>query len=169
MDGYLEDDDIENSDLDNEGYADELPNDYDDSPNPEEAEASDGKIEKISNPEFVMMIIVAVIFDSLQFIISLTSLIGGVTALIGGIIATGIGLFGWLTFFVWFKIKGISFSSARRMTREVVTRLIELIPYLNMLPMLTFTVVVTKIEEKLESHSRLAHAPAKAYAKHQQA
>ncbi len=89
---------------------------------------------KISKTTIILMIIVALFFDLIQFILSLM--------VIGFVVNWSISVFAWLTFFLWFKIKGVSFANPKRAGSLLGGFLIELIPLVDMLPAWTGAIIL---------------------------
>lgn len=115
------------------------------------------------------MVAVALLFDGLQAAANLLHgipLVGNLSA----IAITGlISVWAWLTFYVWFKLNGISFVSPKRALALNGGFLLEIIPVLNALPAWTAAVVIiflsTRAEELLEKvpgGSKIAGAALKA-------
>lgn len=107
---------------------------------------------KLSFIDMFFMIGVALIYDGIPALFTLvTSPVGGV----GGVIAGwAIWPFAWLTFFVWFRMKGVKFLGNKWRTASFFGMpFIEFIPLINNLPGWTAMGVVTyltvKAEEKL--------------------
>jgi hypothetical protein len=93
-----------------------------------------------------LMTITALFFDVLQLLLIFFA--------VGVVADTFITVFAGLTFFTWFKIHGVSFASPKRLMALGGGWLIELIPFLNILPTWTFavwyTISTTKIAEVAE-------------------
>ncbi|MEW5907754.1 MAG: hypothetical protein AB1643_01035 [Patescibacteria group bacterium] len=110
--------------------------------------------QRISNITAILIIIVALLYDGLDALISLLQaipVIGGVIAIFFGSI---LDIWAWLTFYVWFKVKGVSLSdSIARAICYNAGLLLELIPVLGALPFWTLSVIImiliVKAEDKL--------------------
>lgn len=101
------------------------------------------------------MIAVALFYDMAQAgldVLHLIPFIGNAFAIMGTMI---IDLWAFLTFYVWFKIHGVSFASPKRGLTMAGAVIIELIPVVNALPAWTAAVVIlfltTRGEEALAS------------------
>lgn len=90
---------------------------------------------KIDNTTFVLMLCVAVCIDSVQFALNFLLIIGWIIIWMMNVLA-------WLTFYLWFKIKGVNFSNPKRGLSLFGGFLIELIPVINALPAWTMAVVL---------------------------
>lgn len=89
---------------------------------------------RISSGDAGILISVAIFYDAMQAILNLIPLIGNAIAWVMSIIA-------WLTFYIWFKIKGVSFQDAKYYKKLLLGGLIEAIPIVNFLPSWTITVI----------------------------
>ena len=89
----------------------------------------------------VFMVVVAVFFDVLQFLL--------------GFVYMGwvVGIFAGLTFYVWFKIHGISFMKPKRLLAFGGASIIEIIPIplLASLPAWTAAVLYLAISNKIKA------------------
>lgn len=82
-----------------------------------------------------LMIITALIFDALQFILDFIPLLGWV-------ISSLVGVFAWLTFFTWTAIRGWKISSVqKKFVNDVILPFVDLVPIVNALPMQTIKIV----------------------------
>ena len=81
------------------------------------------------------MIVVAIFFDVLQF---------GVNFIIGPgqIGAPLMEIFAQLTFWLWFKLNGISYTSSKRLASVAGGMLVGVIPFVDMLPELTIEIII---------------------------
>ncbi len=102
---------------------------------------------KISDPIKVLMLVVAVFFDVVKFGINFIPILGQVLAIL-------VGIFAQMTFWLWFKMKGVSYNSAKRLIPVISATLIGFVPFLDMIPDLTlemiFVLGTLKAEEVLE-------------------
>lgn len=98
------------------------------------------KDEKVSKITMGMMIAVALFFDGVQFGADLLNFIPFVGFILAWTITSGVSIFAWLTFFLWFKLKGVKFDS-KVATTTVGAFFIELIPILNAFPAWTLSIV----------------------------
>ena len=87
------------------------------------------------------MIAVARFFDGIQFGADLMNFIPYVGFILAWTITSGVSIFAWLTFFLWFRLMGSKFDS-KVVATTVGTFFIELIPGLNALPAWTLSIVV---------------------------
>ena len=70
------------------------------------------------------MVFVAVFFDLLQAILA--------ALIIGGFLNWFVNLIAWLTFFLWFKLNGVSIGdSGRKWLVQGGTWMIEMLPFIN--------------------------------------
>lgn len=102
---------------------------------------------RIGNISAGLMISVALIFDAIQTILTFIG--------IGIIVGPFISLWSFLTFFTWFKIKGVTFidrAGGKKVAAWAGTFLLEAIPGLNSLPGITIatiaTIIFTRIEDR---------------------
>jgi len=100
-----------------------------------------------------LMIFTALCFDGIQALI-------GWIPIFGNILADLFSIFVFLTFFLWFWMNGISMMKPKRLLSMGGGTIIEMIPYLNLLPAWTMVVVyligTTKIKEIASKHPTLA-------------
>lgn len=94
---------------------------------------------------FMMMVTVALTLDIILAIVSWFAVVA-----IGAIINWIISAVAFCTFYLWFKLKGIKFNSPKKMLALPGGFLIEMIPYLNMLPGWTMAVFMTTAADKIE-------------------
>ena len=86
---------------------------------------------------FVLMLSVAIFFDTLQAIFLLIPFLGW-------IFSSLISIFAWLTFYVWTSIKGWGLSDTlKQIIVNWALPFIEIIPILNTLPTWTLKVVLS--------------------------
>ena len=108
---------------------------------------------QIKDTTAILMIGTALFFDLLQAII-------GWIPIVGNILADAMSIFIFLTFFLWFWMNGIKMVTPKRLTSMIGGGLVEMIPYLNLLPAWTLVVVyligTTKIKELASKHPTLA-------------
>jgi hypothetical protein len=99
---------------------------------------------KLSTGISALLIGVAITFDFAQFLIGFIPVLGQI---IGWFISATAGF----TFWLWFRLLGISFSRKKRGVTLAVGGVVEMIPFLNMLPVWTSAVVRIIISTKTES------------------
>lgn len=99
----------------------------------------DAKEKGLSNITISLMVIVALFFDLLQW-------------LLGWIfMGWSVSIFAWLTFYIWFKTKGISFMKPKRLAAFGGSFIIELIPVLgDILPTWTAAVIYLALDSKVK-------------------
>jgi len=93
----------------------------------------------LTNTTVVLMICVALFYDALQWLL--------------GWIFMGwlVTIYAGLTFYVWFKIKGISFMKLKRLATFSGSFIIELIPVIgDVLPAWTASIVYLAIDSKIK-------------------
>jgi len=93
------------------------------------------KNKKISSATGMLMVSIALFFDSFQGLIE-------IIPVLGQIFSSLITIFAGLTFYLWFKINGVDFVNPKRAGYLGGGFLIELIPFLNILPAWTLTVIL---------------------------
>lgn len=103
---------------------------------------------EISITTLILMVGVAIFYDVFQLIIEIIPLVGQILSLF-------ITLFAFLTFYVWFKIKGRSFASPKRAMAMGAGVIIEIIPILNILPGWTVAVLFLVGIERVEKIARM--------------
>lgn len=107
-----------------------------------EEEKKDEKAEEkekgLKSTTVVLMITVALFFDALQALL---------TFIFMGWLA---GFFAGLTFYLWFRIHGISFMKPKRLATFGGTALIEFIPFLSVIPAWTFAVAYLALDSKIK-------------------
>ena len=87
----------------------------------------------------VFMIAVALFFDALQILL---------TFIFMGWLAN---IFAGLTFYLWFKLHGISFMKPKRMMAFGGANLVELVPFLSIIPAWTVAVSYLALESKIQA------------------
>lgn len=91
------------------------------------------------------MLAVAICVDSTQMLVDLLHFIPAVGNILAWITSTLLSIVTWLTFFIWFKIKGIDFTSGKQATKRLLAFaggfLAELIPVIDALPAWTFSII----------------------------
>lgn len=110
------------------------------------------KEHKITVVTFTLMISVALFYDGAQFLVNWLSV--DVVTFIGATLAwlssLMVDVWAFLTFYVWFKVKGVSFANPKRGLTMAGATLIELIPVLSSLPAWTLAVVICFITTRGE-------------------
>lgn len=100
-------------------------------------EEQQGKEKGLKNWEVALMIATALFFDALNALLNLIFM--------GWVVS----IFAFLTFYVWFKIKGIHFMTPKRFTAMWGGFIFELIPALSVLPGWTVAVAFLALEKKV--------------------
>lgn len=96
---------------------------------------------RISKTTFWLMVGVAIFFDLIQIILTLLAV---------GIVADSlITVVAGLTFFLWFKLKGVQFNNSKKILTAGGSFLVEAIPVLNVIPTWTISVILTALGEKI--------------------
>lgn len=67
-----------------------------------------------------------------------------------------ISIFAYLTFFVWFAVYKIKFTSPKRFLTAGTSMLLEIIPFVAALPALTVAVTIISLDTKIK---KIAHLP----------
>jgi len=84
-----------------------------------------------------LMVMVALIYDGLQALIDLISV-----GTVGWAINPLINIWSFLTFFFWFKLKGVSFISPKKLATILTPSFLEFFPLVNSLPTWTCGVII---------------------------
>jgi len=92
----------------------------------------------LENHTIVFMIVVALFYDALQL------------ALAFAFMDWLVGIFAFLTFYVWFKMKGMSFMKPKRALVMGGGFIIEIIPVLSILPAWTLAVTILALDSKIK-------------------
>ncbi len=82
---------------------------------------------KFGGVTFILMLIVALLFDGIQILVQLIPVAGQ-------ILGSAIGLIAFMTFFLWFAMKGMRFLTAGRIIAMTGTLFVEVIPLASALP-----------------------------------
>ncbi len=90
------------------------------------------KINRIPSVIAGLMISVAIVFDLLGFGLAFIPVAGW-------LIASAIGVVAFLTFFLWFNFRGVSYNGTRKIALSGIGFLLELVPLLNALPAWTIS------------------------------
>ncbi len=108
---------------------------------------------KIKDTTAFLIIFTALCFDGGQAIL-------GWVPIVGNILADFLSIFAFFTFSLWFYMYGIEMLTPKRLMSMIGGGVIEMIPYLNLLPAWTMVVVyligTTKIQELANKHPTLA-------------
>ena len=96
------------------------------------------KEKEIKSHTIVLMICTALFFDVLQWVLAFVFMDWLVS------------IFAYLTFFLWFKINGVSFTKPKRLATAGSTILLESFPIIASLPALTAGVVITALDTKVK-------------------
>jgi len=96
----------------------------------------ENKEKGLGNPTIILMFVVAIFFDVTQWLLAFIFM------------DWLLSIFAYLTFFIWFKIKGISFMKPKRLFVAGTSFLLEIIPFIAALPALTAAVVITALDSK---------------------
>jgi len=128
-------------------YSDEFDTSYEDDTQNEDINTDASY--RIGTATFFLMISLALFFDIAQIVITILSF-----GTIGAIISPILSGLAWFLFYIWFKMKSIDLMSSRRFVRNILTGLAELIPYIDLLPMWTTTIILTTRETRKEDRRR---------------
>lgn len=91
---------------------------------------------ELSNGTILLMVSTAIFFDVLQIAFALIAM------------DWVVGIFGFLTFFIWFKINGVSFLTPKRAIAMSGSAIIEAFPFLSSLPTWTLAVIIIAMDTK---------------------
>lgn len=136
--------------------AEDAPNDIQEQKSPEPkvvtsgAEGGDTPKQKIPSSTAILMIGLALFFDGLQFFLNLIPFVGNALSSIFVV------PFAWLSFYVWFKIRGVDFVSPKRSLTLFGAGFLELIPILNVLPAWTLAVVALIITTRIKKGLKIS-------------
>lgn len=103
--------------------------------------------EEVSKITMWAMIAVALFFDGIQILTSYIYFIPFVGFFLEWAIASGVSIFAFLTFFLWFHLAGIKFN-AKIASTTAGAFFIELIPLLSALPTWTLSVIMVFLLSK---------------------
>lgn len=86
----------------------------------------------------------ALIFDGLQFILTLT--------VFGSVLSWFIAMIAWIIFFIWFALLGVNYASGggKKLAAAGASLITELIPLIDALPALTLGVTTVIIQHNIE-------------------
>jgi len=96
---------------------------------------------KISKKDFVLMLIVAILFDVILALIQLIPFAGSVAAAVFNVIP-------FIGFFIWYKLLGLDFKNPKKAFTFLGGSFIEFIPAINILPAWTASIVIMYILQK---------------------
>ncbi len=107
----------------------------------------------ISDTTAFLMIFTVLTMEGIQAMI-------GWIPFLGNILADGISFFIFLTFFIWFKMHGISMIKPKIMTALIGGGLVEMLPFINIFPVWTGIVIyligTTKVKELFDKNPKKA-------------
>ncbi|HEY4515453.1 MAG TPA: hypothetical protein VJJ22_04870 [Candidatus Paceibacterota bacterium] len=110
----------------------------------------DGSKSKINNSSANFMVGFALFIDIIQLILTFFAI-----GLVIAPILTGTAMF---IFWLWFSLKGVSFFGKRQMVTEIISFIIEYIPALGALPILTIMIILVigfiRLEETSKGESK---------------
>jgi len=109
-------------------------------------EQNQQKPPKIGKVTAIFMLIVAIFFDVLVFRINFIPVLGQVLSI-------GITVFAYAIFLFWFILKGVKLMSGKKIAAMGGGFLVEIIPIVNMLPAVTFSVAMTILLDRKELRS----------------
>lgn len=92
----------------------------------------------LNNTTIALMISVALFFDVLQWLLAFV------------LMDWLAGFFAFLTFYVWFKMRGMNFATPKRAGTMGGAFIIEIIPWLSALPAWTAAIVVLALDSKIK-------------------
>ncbi|MGB3922007.1 MAG: hypothetical protein WBL19_01830 [Minisyncoccia bacterium] len=104
---------------------------------------------KFGGVTFILMLIVALFFDGIQILVQLIPVAGQ-------ILGSVIGLLAFMTFFLWFAMKGMRFLTAGRIITMTGTLFVEVIPLASALPVWTLSIVLMFITSKFGRTTKVA-------------
>lgn len=101
----------------------------------------------LKNITIGLMIVAALLFDAVQAIINLLPIAGQ-------ILSGFVSFFAFMTFWLWFRLNGLKFTSAKRVSYMGGGFILELIPILNMLPAWTLAVFLLCADFKIKQKTQ---------------
>jgi len=105
--------------------------------------------EKIDNIDATLMIGTAILIDGTQTFLTLI--------LIGPFVNWLISIFAWMTFFLWFMLKGVKFTkNPKKIFTLAGGSLLEAIPIIASFPIWTLTISTTIFMERAENKLKSA-------------
>lgn len=115
------------------------------------------KKERISDSNKYLIVGTAVFYDTLQALFGLFHFIPVVGNGFSIVLGYMISILAFLTFFVWFSVKGVSFFRGKKAARRTLLWVSEYIPVLNSLPIpgwtffTIYTIKMVQSEDKEEN------------------
>lgn len=94
--------------------------------------------EGLSNTTIALMVSTGVLFDTIQWLLAFIFM------------DWLVGIFAFLTFYVWFRTKGMKFNTFKRAGTLSTALFIEIIPWLSLLPAWTASIVVLALDSKIK-------------------
>lgn len=92
----------------------------------------------LGNTTLVLMFSTAIFFDVLQWLLAFLFMDWLVS------------IFAFLTFYVWFKMRGLKFATAKRTGTMAGAFIVEIVPFLAMLPAWTSAIVILGLDSKVK-------------------
>lgn len=93
---------------------------------------------RFKNTTIVFMVVVAIFFDVLQWLLAFIFM------------GWMVSIFAVLTFYLWFRLNGVKFVSPKRIGTLFGGFFIEIIPILNVLPAWTAAVTIISLDAKVK-------------------
>lgn len=98
----------------------------------------ENKEKELKNHTIAFMIGVALFYDVLQWLLAFVFM------------DWLVGFFAFLTFYVWFKTRGLNFTTPKRVLTLGGSFMIEIIPFLSTLPAWTAAVTILALDSKIK-------------------
>lgn len=92
----------------------------------------------LDNTTIALMVSVAIFYDALQWLLAFVFM------------DWLVGFFAFLTFYLWFKMRGLNFATPKRAGTLGGAFIIEVVPFLSMLPAWTAAVVILALDSKIK-------------------
>lgn len=92
----------------------------------------------LGNTTLILMISTAIFFDVLQWLLAFVFMDWFVS------------IFAFLTFYVWYKMRGLKFTTVKRAGTMASAFIVEIVPFLAMLPAWTTAVVILGLDSKIK-------------------
>lgn len=104
---------------------------------------------RVSNVSLGFMLALAVVFDLLQFLLTLT--------VVGALFTLLFGFVGFIIYAIWFLILGVNYIQGRKAAAKlgtlIATWVVEFMPLLNALPSMTVGVLLIALISRAEDRA----------------
>lgn len=107
---------------------------------------------QISKMQIVLLISVALLFDTVVFIFGLLNFIPVIGSAMAFFILFIVNTYANLTFMTWFFILGVGLFKPSRLMAMWSTYFLSFIPFLNLLPLWVVAVILMIISARIKTH-----------------